>query len=119
MAHFFYTRTETVRKLDEKGNPIPTKEDPKKFETEEKKFKDSFNLKKVIRTHALSETQIVVLLDDGHDVTEKVPTLKNPKMPPTTPGNIIHEKKTSWVQSEILVEGDEIELLHKALEKEK
>lgn len=132
MAKFFkYTRRKNVTKKDEKGQAIPetvtitledgsTKEEnvPGKFKTEEKSFTDYLNLTKVIRTHALENGNVIVLLDDGHEETQKVPQLKNPnKKGPVTKNDVVEVKERQWVQSEILIEGDEVFALYEALEK--
>lgn len=133
MKAFSYERKETVNKKDENGKVIPLtqktkiqKEDgteeevdqpvPGKFVTEDKWVKDVMNLDYFIRVHALTDGRVVVLLDDGHEVTEKVPTLKNKNGRPV-PGNIIEEKQRQWIQSEILIaKPEDVERLYKTLE---
>ncbi len=130
---FRYSRKKLVLKKDAEGNPIPLieklithKEDgtetveekviPGRFETEEKWATDYINLGLFIRTHELENGNIIVLLQDGHEVTEKVPVLKNPKKPATR-DNISEEKQRQWVQSEILLEKEEdIEKLYQMLD---
>lgn len=128
--HFFFKREAKERKLDETGNPIPlTKKVPQEdgtevdevvpgqFEMETKIYTDSFNLKKVIRTHTVKEGQVVVLLDDGHEETQKTPALKNKNHKgPVKPQDVIEEKNRVWVQSEILLVGEDATRLYTALE---
>ena len=129
---FFFTRKVIVKKLDDNGDPIlvtlsvekeidgiktQTEEAiPGKFVTEEKTVLDSFNLQKVIRTHTLEDGRVVALLDDGHEETQKNPTLKNPnKRGPITKADIIEEKTRVWVQSEIVILKEEAEEFYEAL----
>lgn len=127
--HFFYSREAQVKKLDETGKPQlltveVTQEDgtvvkefvPGKFEMETVLLEDHFNLDKVIRTHMMSKDEVIVLLDDGHEVTEKVPVLKNPnKKGPISKGDVIEEKQRIWVQSEIVLKGADVEAYYAAL----
>jgi len=122
-THFFYERKAFENKLDETGNPIPltvkkagaTPEDPEteevvpgKFVQEEVTYTDSFNTNRVIRTHTVRKGQIVVLLDDGHEETQKTPVLKNPaKRGPITKADITEEKNRVYLQSEILLVGQD------------
>lgn len=129
---FFFTRKVTVKKVDDKGNPIPVtisvekevdgvktqveEPIPGQFVTEEKLVTDSFNLQKVVRTHTLEDERVVALLDDGHEETQKNPTLKNPnKRGPITKADIIEEKTRVWVQSEIVILKEEAEEFYEAL----
>ena len=122
MVQFFYDREEKVRKLDETGLPIPitrkipgvNEGDPEidepvpgQFEIETKIRRDSFNIDAVIRSHMVNDDHVIVLLNDGHETTEKVPILKN-KLKPATPNNIIEEKQRMWVQSEIHLKGKDV-----------
>jgi hypothetical protein len=117
--HFFYSRQAEAFKKDENGNKIavmkevlgegdeqPTFEPiPGQFEKEIVTYIDSFNIDKVIRTHHVAPDQLVVLLDDGHEITDVVEhKLINPKKPPTQ-DNVTVVKGRVWVQSEILVKG--------------
>lgn len=116
---FFYTREVQVTKKDDAGQPIPLKDDkgevvPGKFETVTEERIDSFQISKVIRTHMINPEHVVVLLDDGHETTEKTPELKNPNKP-AHPTNIIEVKNRVWVQSEISVKGKEVAELYDAL----
>lgn len=129
MIPFKYSRKKRVYKKDVDGNHIPllrtvAKEDgtteqvvvPNQFETEEVWATDYINLSLFIRTHELDNGNIIVLLDDGHEVTEVVPTLKNPKKP-YSPSNVTETKQRNWVQSEILLEKpEEIERLYNLLD---
>ena len=113
--HFIYTRIDKVYKKDAEGKAIPkmetveledgTKEDrqiPNQFEIEEIEVKDSFNIDYIIRTHSINKDKIIVLLDDGHEITEKTPVLRNPKKPAIS-SNITETKERVWVQSEISI----------------
>ncbi len=131
MVFFKYSKEVKVDKKDEKGNKIPivekftdevgkiTETPTGKFETELVVVNDYFNIDKLIRTHAISPTSIIVLLDDGHEVTEVVPKLKNknhdPKKP-VRPNDIVEEKQRIWVQSEIELKGEDIERFYKVLD---
>ena len=44
----------------------------------DKEFTDSFNVNKVIRTVMLAEDDLLILLDDFHEITEEIPEI-NPK----------------------------------------
>lgn len=129
---FFFERETTVKQLDKDGNPIPEtvtveKEEngekvqveepvPGRFKTEKRIVIDTLNLNKVIRTHTLENGTIIVLLDDGHEETQKNPVLKNPgKSGPITKKDIIEEKSRVWVQSEILILKSQAEEFYKAL----
>lgn len=129
LKHFFYTRKETVKKLDENGKPIPLtrkvpgeegKPDveepiPGKFVTEVVEYTDSFNTDLVIRTHRVDENKAIVLLSDGHESTETIDyKLKNPKGA-RVPTNMEPVRGRVWIQSEIVVEGKELEKLYEVL----
>lgn len=58
---FFYTRKELVS-----GTP----ENP-----EFKEYRDSFNIEKVIRTVAMDDGRVLVLLDDLHERAQEVPDI--------------------------------------------
>jgi hypothetical protein len=114
MPHFIYKSVRPVPKKDENGNPIPlinSKGVPVagKFETEDKEFIDSFNLNKVIRTVMVNEEKVIVLLDDGHEDTQVVPTMEKNK--------ITEQKRRVWLQSEIEVTGSDVKELYEALKK--
>jgi hypothetical protein len=127
MRFFHYTREVEKLKKDEAGKPIPilkvvTKEDGSevqeptgKFETEKQVLNDIFNLESVVRVHMVEPGHVVVLLNDGHEVTDVVEQrLKNPKKPPT-PDNVENVKGRVWIQSEISIKGDEVFELYKVL----
>lgn len=121
MGFFSYTRTKQVAKKDENGKIIFKKDEEGKElkdqpETEEKKFTDWFNLGCVIRTFTIEDDHVIVLLNDGHEQTDKIPVLKN-KLKPPTPNNVVEEKQRNYVQSEISVRGEDIARLHEALAK--
>lgn len=126
MSVFKYSRKKTVNKVDENGKVIPLKtvneegvEEvvPGKFETREIWLEDYFNLDLLIRTHALENGNVIVLLNDGHEISERVPVLKNKRRPPT-PDNISEERIRQWVQSELLIEKPEdVQRLYEALDK--
>jgi len=122
MSQFFYNREQIVKKLDKELKPIPltrkvsgaTPEDPEIDEIIPNQFvmevlirRDSFNTDAVIRSHMINENQIIVLLNDGHETTEKVPVLKN-KLKPAHPQNIVEEKTRVWIQSEISLTGEDV-----------
>lgn len=126
---FFYTREIEQRKLDENGDPIPlvidvTGEDGTvtkqvvtgKFETETVTVRDMFNVNKVIRTHSLSPTEAIILLDDGHEVSDVVDfKLKKPALG-KIPSNIEYIKGRVWVQTEIKLVGKDLEKFYAMLE---
>lgn len=123
MKFFSYTREVKVKKLDESGNPIPKQVDvdptkivqeakPIEYETETKYFEDFFDIERVIRGVSTKENQMVILLDDGHEVTEATPRLKDPRKA-ATPSNVQYEKQRNWVQSEITLTGDDAERFRK------
>lgn len=126
MSNFEYSYKREILKKDENGKAIPlfteiTKEDgtiekqkvPGKFETEIKWFQDFINLNLFIRTYTNDDGTIVVLLHDGHEVTQKTPTIKG--MTKKGP-EIVEEKARVWLQSEIYIEKpEEIEKLKEVL----
>lgn len=125
MRAFKYSRKKTITKKDETGASIPLKQTNAegveevvagKFETEVKWVIDYINLDLFIRTHAMEDGTVIVLLNDGHEVTDKVPVLRN-KNKPATPTNITEEKIRQWVQSEILISNpDEVQDLYRTLD---
>lgn len=130
MAFFFYTREAEETKKDEQGKPIPITMPVKqadgttidvpvdgKFEKEKVLKTDVLNIKNIIRVHMINNNHVVVLLNDGHETTEKTPQLRNPKKP-ATPDNIMEVKERIWVQSEISIKGEEVMKLYSVLEKE-
>lgn len=118
MSHFKYSRVTKVAKKDENGSAIPILDEKglptNQVETEEKVFQDTMNLDMVIRSYRASEEKLIVLLKDGHETTEKTPVLINPKKPPVE-SNIREEKVRMWVQSEILLYGEDINRFFEAL----
>jgi len=120
---FFFNRETTVKKEDEKGNPIPLKVKvkklegnreveveevvPGKFETEKVTVKDNFNISKVIRSHTVKPGHVVVLLDDGHEEAQDIPVQKG--------RNIEMTRQRNWVQSEISLKGDDVTRYYEAL----
>lgn len=129
MAKFFqYSREVEKLKKDAEGKAIPITHEvvaedgtvtveniPGKFETEKHVMKDVFNLDTVVRVHMVEPDHVVVLLNDGHEVTDVVDQkLKNPKKPPTK-DNVESIKGRVWIQSEISVKGEDVENLYKAL----
>lgn len=130
MIPFRYSRKKMVNKKDANGDFIPLMQPivengvtvrmeavPGKFETEEVWKTDFINLDLFIRTHELDNGNVIVLLADGHDEEQRVPVgLKNPKKG-MVPGNIVEQKQTLWVQSEIVLEkSEEIAKLYGILE---
>lgn len=129
MARFFkYSREVEKLKKDADGKNIPIthevpQEDgsikveavPGKFETEKHILKDVFNVDNVVRVHMVEQDHVVVLLNDGHEITDVVDQkLKNPKKPPTR-DNVESVKGRVWIQSEISIKGAEVEELYKVL----
>jgi hypothetical protein len=47
---------------------------------DDKVYKDSFNLNKVVRSVQMEDNKIVILLDDLHERAEQVPDVKNGKV---------------------------------------
>lgn len=105
MAHFVYKRKVT-------GKVDPETEKPTVIE-----FYDTLNLKKVIRTHCLTEDSVLVLLDDGHEVSDVQRSLIDPKKPPTG-RNVVEVRSRIWIQSEIVISGEDVPRYYEALEKE-
>lgn len=118
MSHFAYAREQKVYRKDEQGNQIPILNEEGKptgeFETDTKIYTDTFNIDMVIRSFRADEEKLIVLLKDGHETTESTPELINPKKAPIM-GNIREVKSRVWVQSEIVLKGDDIFKFHKAL----
>lgn len=119
MNHFAYSRKDVVLKLNEENQPIPILDEdelpiPNQFEKVEALRKDVMNLDCVIRAFRKDPDTLIVLLNDGHESTEKMPVLINPKRGPVE-GNIKEEKTRVWLQSEIILTGDDIESFYAAL----
>jgi len=120
MKAFKYKREVTVAKKGEDGQPIPRLDEHGNvmeglYEIEKTIAYDVINLDLVVRSYQMAEDQVLVLLNDGHEVTEKQRALKNAKRPPTI-DNIIEVKERVYVQSEILLTGEDIERFYSALE---
>jgi hypothetical protein len=122
MTKFFkYTRTkkeikkdelgEVVYQLDETGQKI--KDNPEYVET---KFTDVFNLDLVIRVHMISKDHVVILLNDGHEESQNITTVKDKRKPPTGT-NLIETRQRQFVQSEISIFGDDIPKLYEILDR--
>jgi hypothetical protein len=47
---------------------------------DDKVYKDSFNLNKVVRSVQMEDNKILILLDDIHERAEQVPDVKNGKV---------------------------------------
>ena len=128
MKSFVYTRKQKVKKLDEKGNPIPVMREvpnvvpitmepvPGQFETEEKEFKDSFNLDNYLRSISLDDDTVLVVLSDGHEETKRNPELINPAKP-ASKTNVRYVKEAQWVLSEIELKGDDAKRFFSIIEK--
>lgn len=87
---FFYTRKELKSGTPE--NPVYNV------------FRDSFNINKVIRTVAIEDGRVLVLLDDLHERAQDVPDIdpRNNKVK-----GMKRQKNT--FQSEIYLEGEDVE----------
>ena len=119
MNNFAYNRRDVILKLDEQNNPIPILDEnqvaiPNQFEKTEIVRRDVMNLDFFIRAYRKTDDHLIILLNDGHEATEKVPVLINPKKGPVE-GNIKEEKNRVWLQSEIILTGDDIERFYSAL----
>ena len=82
MAHFFYQRRQ----------PLQPKQGDTDIQWET--YIDSFNLNKVIRSYEYEKGKLYVLLDDGHEQAEDVPTVDSK-------GKTVMQRKRNWVSSEI------------------
>jgi hypothetical protein len=76
--------------------------------TEEKEFRDSFNMNKVIRTMTFPDGKLIVILDDFHEQLTQQPDI-NPK---TNKLNGYKMVKTT-MQSEIELSGKDVERFFK------
>ena len=108
---FFFKREQQVAKKDENGHAIMKVDDQgvptKEVDTETVIRKDCINLEKIVRAHMITDTHVVVLLDDGHEESQVIDQrLKNPKKPPTR-DNVEDVKGRVWVQSEISIKGED------------
>ena len=119
MRSFSYQRESILYKKDEKGNKIPvietivdpssTRTDgtidrvvPGKFETESVWVEDYINLENYVRAVTIENGSIVIMLNDGHEESREVPTLKNDKKPASM-ANIKMERQRQYVCSEIVI----------------
>jgi hypothetical protein len=87
---FFYTRKELKSGTPE--NPVYNV------------FRDSFNVNKVIRTVAIEDGRVMVLLDDLHERAQDVPDMdaKTNKIKG-------YKRQRNTFQSEIYLEGEDVE----------
>ena len=87
---FFYTRKELKSGTPE--NPVYNV------------FRDSFNVNKVIRTVAIEDGRVMVLLDDLHERSQDVPDMdaKTNKIKG-------YKRQRNTFQSEIYLEGEDVE----------
>ena len=93
---FFYTRREPIQGTD----PVEFKE-----------FTDSLNITKVIRSVRMDDENLVVLLDDIHERVKEVPNIN------TKTNKMIGMKKVTEVfQTEVYLQGEDIERFKKATE---
>jgi hypothetical protein len=69
--------------------------------SDDKTFKDSFNLNKVIRSVQMDDNKLLILLDDLHERSEQVPDVKNGKM-------VGSKRERNTYQTEINLEGDDM-----------
>ena len=92
---FFYTRKELKSGTPE--NPVYNE------------FRDSFNLDKVIRTVGIEDGRLLVLLDDLHERAQEMPDVD----PRTNKVKGIKRQRNTF-QSEIYLEGDDIERFYQA-----
>lgn len=87
---FFYTRKELKSGTPE--NPVYNE------------FRDSFNINKVIRSVAIEDGRIMILLDDLHERAQEVPDVD----PRTNKVKGMKRQKNTF-QSEIYLEGEDVE----------
>jgi hypothetical protein len=92
---FFYTRKEL--KSGTPDNPVYNV------------FHDSFNVNKVIRTVEIEDGRIMVLLDDLHERAQEVPDID----PRTNKMKGMKRQKNTF-QSEIYLEGEDVERFYNA-----
>lgn len=94
-TQFFYTRKELVSGDPE--NPV--------F----KEFRDSFNVRKVIRTLGMDDGRLLVLLDDIHQRAQEVP-VHNKQGKITS-----YKRETNVFQSEIYLEVEDVERFYETV----
>ena len=87
---FFYTRKELKSGTPE--NPVYNV------------FRDSFNINKVIRSVAVEDGRLLILLDDLHERAQEVPDVD----PKTNKMKGMKRQKNTF-QSEIYLEGEDVE----------
>jgi hypothetical protein len=92
---FFYTRKELKSGTPE--NPVYNE------------FRDSFNINKVIRSVAIEDGRIMILLDDLHERAQEVPDVD----PRTNKMKGIKRQRNTF-QSEIYLEGADVERFYEA-----
>ena len=92
---FFYTRKELKSGTPE--NPVYNE------------FRDSFNINKVIRSVAIEDGRIMILLDDLHERAQEVPDID----PRTNKVKGVKRQKNTF-QSEIYLEGEDVERFYAA-----
>jgi hypothetical protein len=92
---FFYTRKELKSGTPE--NPVYNE------------FRDSFNINKVIRSVAIEDGRIMILLDDLHERAQEVPEID----PRTNKVKGVKRQKNTF-QSEIYLEGADVERFYQA-----
>lgn len=91
---FFYIRKEPL--------PVEEGKDP-----EFKEYTDSFNINKVIRTVLMEDDRLLILLDDFHERMQDVPIRSNK-------GTLMNIKRERTAfQSEIFLEGDDVDRFYK------
>jgi len=92
---FFYTRKELKSGTPE--NPVYNE------------FRDSFNINKVIRTVAIEDGRVLVLLDDLHERSQEVPDvdIRTNKVKGV-------KRQRNTFQSEIYLEGEDVNRFYNA-----
>ncbi len=92
---FFYTRKELKSGTPE--NPVYNE------------FRDSFNINKVIRSVGIEDGRLLILLDDLHERAQEMPEVD----PRTNKVKGIKRQRNTF-QSEIYLEGDDVERFYNA-----
>ena len=92
---FFYTRKELKSGTPE--NPVYNE------------FRDRFNVNKVIRSVAIEDGRIMILLDDLHERAQEVPEID----PRTNKVKGVKRQKNTF-QSEIYLEGEDVQRFYDA-----
>ena len=92
---FFYTRKELKSGTPE--NPVYNV------------FRDSININKVIRTVAIEDGRLLILLDDIHERAQDVPEID----PRTNKMKGVKRQRNTF-QSEIYLEGEDVERFYQA-----